>query len=236
MQWQPALVEGQLIRRYKRFLADVRLGNGEVVTAHCPNTGAMTGCAPEGAKVWLSPSTDPRRKTPFTWEMVEAESGDLVCIHSARANALVDEALGAGAIAELGDYPQWRREYRLPSGSRVDFYFPAQPQLPECLMEVKAVTLHQGAGRGAFPDAVSQRASRHVNELQQAVEQGQRAVLLFAVLHQGVRSVSPAADIDPHYAESLCRAVEAGVEVLAYRAELGQDDIRLVEALPFSLQ
>ena len=233
MQWQPALVEGRLIRRYKRFLADVRLGNGEVVTAHCPNTGAMTGCAPENARVWLSPSTDPRRKTPFTWEMVEAESGDLVCIHSARANALVDEALGTRGIAELGDYPQWRREYRLPSDSRVDFYFPEQSQLPECLMEVKAVTLHQGAGRGAFPDAVSQRGSKHLRELMAVKAQGHRAVLFFCVLHNGIKRVAVADDIDQTYADTLREAVAAGVEVLAYSCRVDSSGLELAERLVF---
>lgn len=234
MHWQPALVEGRLIRRYKRFLADIRLNSGELVTAHCPNTGAMTGCAPEGARVWLSASTDPRRKTPFTWELVEAD-GAMVCIHSARANALVAEALESGVIGELADYPQWQREKRRPSGSRVDFYFPATAREPECLMEVKAVTLHRGDGRGAFPDAVSERASRHVAELQEAAEQGMRAVLLFAVLHDGVSTVAPAADIDPQYAAALDRATAAGLEVRAYRAEIGPDRLQLREPLPFAL-
>ena len=231
MFWSRPLLPGHLLRRYKRFLADVELDNGELLTVHCPNTGAMTGCDVPGSRVWLSRSANPKRKYAHTWELVEID-GRRICIHSALANTLVAEALDDNVIAELTGYEDYRREQRLEEGSRVDFLL-SGGELAACALEVKSVTLHIGGGEGRFPDAVSQRARRHVQGLQARVEAGQAAALLFAVLHEGIEWVAPAAEIDPAYAEALSSAVKAGVEVLAYRASIDPvAGMRLTKAVP----
>lgn len=232
MRWSGELREAILLRRYKRFLADVRLDSGETLTVHCPNTGAMTGCAVPGSRVWMSPSRDPKRKTPYTWELVESPSGELICIHSALANDIVDEALREGRIAELADYTIWRRERRLAEGSRIDFLLRAD-SLPDCYVEVKSVTLHRGGGLGAFPDAVSQRASRHVEALMDLHRSGARVVLLFAVLHNGIRSVIAAGDVDPHYRQVLHQAISDGLEVLVMGADVTPGTMALTKKLSF---
>ena len=234
MLWPSPLIPARLRRRYKRFLADVELDNGKRLTVHCPNTGAMTGCDEPGSRVWLSHSDNPKRKYPHTWQLVEV-AGQRICIHSALANTLVAEALDDGIIGELASYQRYRREQRLEAGSRVDFLLSGGNQA-DCALEVKSVTLHVGGGEGRFPDAVSLRARRHVQELQARVESGQAAALLFAVLHEGIDSVAPAADIDPVYAAALAAAASAGVRLLAYRA--GIDPVagmRLSTPLPLRL-
>jgi sugar fermentation stimulation protein A len=229
--WQGELQGGILLRRYKRFLADVVLDSGEEVTVHCPNTGAMTGCDVPGSRVWMSVSANPKRKYSMTWELLETATGANVCIHSALANDLVDEALQAGGIAALAAYPNWQREKKLASGSRIDFYAPAAGELPECYVEVKSVTLDCGGGLGAFPDAVSKRASRHIEDLLELRRQGARVVLLFAVLHEGIQRVMPAAHIDPVYTRTLQAAFGTGLEVIAYRAEITLEQMVLTAPL-----
>lgn len=233
------LVCATLVRRYKRFLADVELEDGSLVTVHCPNTGAMTGCAEPGSRVWLSQSENPKRKYRHTWELVETPAGDLACIHSALANRLVVEAIENDVIAELSGYPTLRREVKLGAeGSRIDVMLES-PQAGRCYIEVKSVTLladpvpeFSGQGVGLFPDAKSDRASKHLRELIAAVEQGHRAVLLFAVLHTGIRVVAPADAIDPNYGNTLREALRAGVEVLVYAAQISTSGMNLQFALP----
>ncbi len=234
MQWSAPLHGGLLLRRYKRFLADVELASGEVVTVHCPNTGAMTGCDVPGSRVWLSPSGDPRRKTPYTWELVEDSDGELICIHSALANHLVAEALAAGRLSGLPGYTRRRREARLEDDSRIDFLLQGEG-LPDCYLEVKSVTLHRGAGLGQFPDTVSLRASRHIRSLMAARARGCRVLLCFALLHSGIRRVAPAADIDPAYARVLAEAIAGGLEVRALGARLSPQEITLEGELPFTV-
>ncbi len=233
MQWPAPLRPAVLLRRYKRFLADVRLDSGEEMTVHCPNTGAMTGCAAPGSRIWLSHSDNPKRKYAYTWELVEVD-GHMVCIHSARANALVAEALDGGVIAELGGYPGYRREQRLADGSRLDFVLDGGSGA-DCALEVKSVTLLCEDGEGRFPDAVSARARRHVQALQERAAAGERAALLFAVLHEGIASVAPAAEIDPQYAHALAEAQRAGVVLLAYRAQISDRAMSLCQPLPLRL-
>jgi len=232
VQWSGELQSGYLLKRYKRFLADVVLDNGTEITVHCPNTGAMTGCAEPGSRVWLSVSENPKRKYSMTWELLETAAGNKVCIHSALANTLVAEALGDGRISPLASYPLWQREKKLASGSRMDFYAAATADLPECYLEVKSVTLDCGDGLGAFPDAVSKRASRHIDDLLVLRECGARVVLLFAVLHEGIARVTPAAAIDPAYARNLREAVAAGLEVFAYKAEISAVHMALSAVVP----
>ena len=235
----PPLVKATLIKRYQRFLADVVLqDNGETVTVYCPNTGAMTGCDSPGATIWLSVSDNPKRKYRYTWELLQTPQGDSVCIHSARANALVHEAIAGGVIAELGGYDSVRTEVRYgDENSRIDLLLEsASSELAPCFVEVKSVTLLGGENRGLFPDAPSARGRKHLRELTAMVAQGHRAVLLFAVLHSGIESVAPAALIDPQYANVLTEAHAGGVEVLAYGASIEVDQITLSRPLPFILK
>lgn len=224
--WLPAT----LLRRYKRFLADVELPDGEQLTVHCPNTGAMTACLEQGARVWLSKSDNPKRKYAMTWEAIELSSGAVICIHSAHANRVVEQALMAGQISELSAYRHYQREVKLGEGSRVDFLL-SEPG--RCVLEVKSVTLALGQGIGAFPDAVSKRASRHLRELIQVVGQGDRAVLLLLAMHTGIDCIAPADAIDPDYGNTLRAARAAGVEVLCYGCEVSGDGVRLNRPLRF---
>jgi len=231
------LREGVLLRRYKRFLADVELcggmRSGEVITAHCPNTGAMTGCAEPGSRVWLSHSDSPRRKYAHTWELVETAAG-LACIHSALANRVVAEGFAAGRIAGYEGYPHIAREVRDGAGSRIDLLLSGEAG--RVFVEVKCVTLCREGGRGLFPDAVSDRGRRHVLALAEAAAAGDtRAVLFFCVFHDGVRRVSAARDIDPRYRDALAGAMDRGVEVLACATSISPAGIELAAPLPFTL-
>lgn len=225
-QW----ITGTLLRRYKRFLADVELSSGEITTVHCPNTGAMTGCMEEGATVWLSVSDNPKRKYPLTWELIETRAGHSICIHSARANAVVAEALAAGRIAELSGYEQHGREVKISDGTRADFLLERPGR---CVVEVKSVTLGLGNGYGAFPDAVSVRATRHVEELMAVAAAGDRAVLLLLAMHTGIEKIGPADGIDPVYGETVRKAVAEGVEVLAYGCKVSPAGVVLDRRLEF---
>lgn len=227
------LLEGRLVKRYKRFLADISLPDGEVITVHCPNTGAMTGCAEPGCRVWLSCSDNPKRKYVHTWELVEPGPKVLASVHSAKANHLVLEALQGGIIKELNGFDKISREVRFGNEkSRVDLMlsFKGRP----CYIEVKSVTLDMGGGIGMFPDAVSTRGSKHLRELIWARDEGYRSVLLFCVQHDGISEVRPADHIDSVYGATLRDAIRAGVEVLAYKTEISTEEIRLLHAVPFS--
>ncbi len=227
------LIPATLLRRYKRFLADVELADGSRLTVHCPNTGAMTGCAEPGSPVWLSVSDSRTRKYPHTWELVDTEAG-MACIHSARANRVVEEAIAAGQVAALDGYDSLRREVKYGEGSRADLQL-EDPERGRCTLEVKSVTLCQG-GDGVFPDAVSERARRHLRELQHLARAGERAVIFFCVFHAGIDRVKPAWQIDPDYGEALVAATEAGVEAMAWAADISPAGIQLSRELPVELQ
>ena len=207
----PTLTKARLVRRYKRFLADVEcLGDQGTEVVHCPNTGAMTGCCDEGASVWLSHHNNPRRKLSWTWELVETGAG-IACVHSARANSVVEEALGQGFFPTFrAEDVTIRREVPMGSSSRADFFVGSDQGV---YVEVKAVTLYRGASTGAFPDAKSLRATKHLRELMNMMTLGHRAGLVFCVLHAGIDHVCAAADIDPEYARQLSMAIDAGLEV-----------------------
>ena len=226
------LLEGRLQRRYKRFLADVALPGGEIITAHCPNTGAMTGCAEPGSRVWLSVSEVKTRKYPHTWELVETQQG-MACIHSAKANQVVREAFCTGRIPGFKDYPEIRPEVKYGEGSRIDLLL--EGSAGRVFVEVKAVTLCREGGRGAFPDAVSERGRKHLQALQAVRDDTTRSVLFYCAFHSGISSVSAAGDIDPRYCAALQEAVAAGVEVLAWGASISPRGVELQRALPFSL-
>lgn len=232
MKLSPPLARGRLVRRYKRFLADIDTG-GKLVTVHCPNTGAMTGCMEPGLEVWYSTSDNPKRKYPQTLEVVCTPEGR-VGINSARANRLVAEALRGGIIGELVDYPLLRAEASIPGKpGRFDFRLDGGPE--PCWVEVKSLTLSLGEGRGAFPDAVSVRALRHVEALAARCRQGERAVLLFCVQHTGVEYATPADDVHPEYGAGLRAAVDSGVEVLAYGCSIERSRILISRPLPVRL-
>lgn len=228
----PQLHTGTLIKRYKRFLADIESEQG-VFTAHCPNTGAMTGCAEPGWQVWYSLSDNPKRKYPATWELVDTAQG--VCgVNTSFANKLVGEAIRRGRIAGLGPVESLQSEVPIPSGNgRFDFALGGE--LHRTFVEVKSVTLHVGDGQGLFPDAVSTRAVKHVRELQACVAAGHRAVLIFCAQHCGIKRVSPASEIDPSYAAALGEAIDAGVEVRAYGCTTDLQQMQVADQLDFAL-
>jgi sugar fermentation stimulation protein A len=228
-----ALQEATLLRRYKRFLADVELPGGEVITVHCPNTGAMTGCAEPGSRVWLSVSKSKTRKYPHTWELVETTQGT-ACIHSARANKVVREAFAAGGIPSFEAYGDIQSEVKYGEGSRIDLLLHGAGG--SVFVEVKSVTLCRPGSVGAFPDAVSERGRKHLVELARvAREKNTRAVLFFCVFHNGIESVSVAGDIDPRYRSAFIEAQAAGVEVLAWQAYVDSQGMKLTAPLPFSV-
>lgn len=225
MRFPAPLLEGRLLRRYQRFLADVDTAAG-IVTAHCPNTGAMQGCAEPGMRVWLSPATNPARKLAWTWELVEALPGVVVGMHTGRSNALVREAIEAGRVPELAGYPTIRPEVKYGEGSRIDLLL-AAPGRPDCYVEVKNVTAAVAGRVGYFPDAVTTRGTKHLREMSAMVASGQRAVLVFCVQRGDVDCVRPADHIDPVYGRTLREALAAGVEVIALGATVWPAGIEL---------
>ena len=232
MLFNTTLEQGTLIKRYKRFLADVKLKDGTIVTAHCANTGAMLGCAQSGWQVWLSKSTNPKRKLAYSWEIVKTDAGHYIGINTHRANELVAEALRNRVINELSGYQQIKREVKLSDdNSRIDFMLSAE-NLVDCYVEVKSVTLLQNK-QGYFPDAVTLRGHKHLRALSELVTQGKRAVLLFCVQHTGIQSVSVAQHIDAQYGLELKLALANGVEVLAYSANISPEKILINQPIPF---
>lgn len=230
--WQ----SGVLLRRYKRFLADVRLADGSEITVHCPNTGSMKNCVVPESPCWFSTSTNPKRKYPHTLEVVTTPGGFWAGINTGRANDLVEAGLRSGVIQELQGYERLLREQRYGAEkSRIDFLLERTDE--QCFVEVKNVTLMDEPGQGLFPDAVTSRGTKHLRELIAMVDAGQRAVLLFCVQHTGIRWVEPADAIDPLYGETLRLATEAGVEVLAYSATIMPERgaVALSQALPVRL-
>lgn len=227
------LIEGRLLRRYKRFLADVTIEDGRTITAHCPNTGSMLGCDVPGSRVWLSEHDNPKRKYRHSWELVEAEPGILVGIHTGRTNRLVREAIESGLIAPLDGYESLRAE-AVYDGGRFDFLLGA-PGAPDCYVEVKNVTAAVTGGVAIFPDARSVRGTRHLDDLVRLKEGGERAVMVYCAQRGDAREVRPADDIDPAYGRAMRRAAEAGVELLAYRCELSTRAIRVAQAIPVVL-
>lgn len=231
MQFSPPLVEGRLIRRYKRFLADVEVA-GRIETAHCANPGSMLGLAEPGALVWLSASDKPSRKLRLTWELVDV-AGHMVGINTALANRLATDAIAEGAIPALMGYSSVRREVPYGEGSRVDLLLTG-PGRPPCYVEVKSVTMRRQV-MAEFPDSVTRRGLRHLRELSAMRRSGARAVMLFVAQRNDCRRFSIAADIDPDYAAGLSEAESAGVEVLAYACRVGPTGIDLASPLQIAL-
>jgi sugar fermentation stimulation protein A len=230
----PPLLRGTLIRRYKRFLADVRLDDGRLVTATCPNTGSMLGLNAPGSVVWLSQSDSPTRKYPFTWELVEANLGvgpALVGINTGHPNKLVAEALVARRINVLAGYPTLRREVKYGRNSRIDLLLEcAQKGL--CYVEIKNVHLSRRHGLAEFPDSVTVRGVKHLTEMSDMVRQGHRAVMVFLIQRSEARRLKLARDIDPGYGAAFDKARAAGVEAIALRCRIGIDEIAVDRPVP----
>ncbi|APC13067.1 MULTISPECIES: DNA/RNA nuclease SfsA [Providencia] len=233
MEFNPCLKSATLIKRYKRFLADVTLPNGEEITIHCANTGAMTGCATPGDTIWYSTSDNPKRKYPYSWELTQTANGDFICINTLRANQLVAQALAEKHIPELSEYSIIKPEMKYGSeNSRIDFFL-SNSELPDCFIEVKSVTLLEN-GHGFFPDTVTLRGQKHLRELSQIAKEGKRAILLFVALHTGIHVASAAAHIDKKYAQLLEEARQSGVEVLCYQADITVQQMALGKQICFN--
>lgn len=236
MRFPAPLTPATLVKRYKRFLADVVLPSGETITVHCANPGAMTGLNTPGAQVWLSRSPNLNRKLAHSWELVEADlgaGGELIGINTAHPNALAAEAIAAGAIAELTGYASIRREVRYGSNSRVDFLLEGAAR-PRCWLEIKNVHLMREPGLAEFPDAVTKRGAKHLGDLAAMVAAGERAVMLFLIQIGSARRFTLARDIDPAYGRAFDAARRAGVEALAYRCAITRDGIEVVAPVPIA--
>lgn len=230
MRYAAPLIEGRLIRRYLRFLADVELGDGGIITAHTPNTGSLAGCCIPGARVWLRNAASPARKYPHTWELVEPLSGVLVGINTAVPPVLVQEALRARRIRELAGYRRIRPEVRYGrENSRIDLLLQARRR-PDCYVEIKNVTFAEN-GIAYFPDAVSTRATKHLRELEYVVANGGRGVIFFCVQRGDTRELRPADHIDPEYGAALRHALDHGVEALACAARVTPVEVTLRKRL-----
>ena len=238
MLFPTPLRRGTLIRRYKRFLADVALESGNTVVAHCPNPGSMAGLAEPGTEVWLSPAANPKRKLQWTWELVrDAATGSLVGINTGRANAVAEEALRSGLADPALAASTIRREVRYGDGSRVDFLLTSEDGR-RCYVEVKSVTLRRSLAPphiGEFPDAVTARGTRHLRELASVCVAEDRAVLLYLVQREDCETVRVAADIDPAYATAASAAREAGVEFRALGCRISPGGIAAAAPLPVEI-
>src|SRR6266852_2316657 len=234
MQFPSPLIPAILIRRYKRFLADVVLPSGEETIVHVANPGAMTGLAAPGSRVLLSKSANAARKLPLSWELVEVDLGsgrELVGINTANPNSLVAEVLQRDIIPELRAYRSVRREVRYGRNCRVDFLLEAEGRAP-CYLEVKNVHLMRQAGFAQFPDCVTARGAKHLDELAGMTAAGARAILLFVIQIGSAEKFSLARDIDPGYAVAFDRARARGVEALAWRCELSEHAIAIEAPVP----
>lgn len=234
MKFTTPLVRGTLIKRYKRFLTDVTLDSGEVITASCPNTGSMMGLKDPGNRVWLSTSDNPKRKYKHTWEMVEvAMDGGrtMVGLNTGRPNAIVSEAIRDGRIAELTGYAGLRNEVKYGVNSRIDILLEDDSR-PPCYVEVKNVTLLRQKGIAEFPDGVTARGAKHLREMSEMVRQGHRATMFYLAQRADAEQLTFASDIDPDYLEAYKEARKAGVEAIAYACTLSEDGIILERAIP----
>jgi sugar fermentation stimulation protein A len=234
MRFEKPLIPAKLLRRYKRFVADVELATGEQITVHVANPGAMTGLAEPGMRVWLSRSDSPTRKLAHSWELVEVDLGsglELVGINTGYPNLIVAEAIAEGRISELAGYDTVRREVKYGRQSRVDFLLEGADRAP-CYVEVKNVHLMRRTGLAEFPDSVTTRGARHLDELSGVVAAGNRAVMLFLVQIASATSFALARDIDPNYATAFDRARCVGVEAIAYRCAIAPQAIVVTGPVP----
>jgi sugar fermentation stimulation protein A len=230
MRFAEPLIRGTLLRRYKRFLADVMLEDGREVTAHCANPGAMLGLNAPGSVVWLEPSVHPRRRLGFAWRLVELGAGHFAGIDTGVPNRIVAEALAAGAIPALAGYPAVRREVRYGASSRIDFLLTG-PGRPDAYLEVKNVHLRRDGDWAEFPDSVTARGAKHLREMAAMVAAGHRAVTLYVVQRSDCTGFRLAEDLDPAYALAFQAARAAGVEAMAHGTRITRDGVWLAAPL-----
>lgn len=231
MHWPP-LISGKLIKRYKRFMADIRLDDASVITAHCPNSGRMTGCSEPGRIVYVSRQDNPKRKLPHTWELIDMGTS-LVGVNTMVPNRLVAESIAAGDIFELAGFDTIQREVKVGDHSRLDLKLTRDSASP-CYVEIKNCTLVENQ-HACFPDAVTQRGQKHLGELESLVKSGNRCVMFFLIQRMDAKRFSPADHIDPVYGEKLRRAVDRGVEIIAYDVYINLKEILINRKLPVSL-
>jgi sugar fermentation stimulation protein A len=233
MRFSSSLVEGRLVRRYKRFLADVELASGDIVTAHCANPGSMLGLNAPGARVWLSRSANPKRKLAYSWELIEVDLGRgpaLVGINTGSPNGAVAAAIEARLIPALTGYAKMRREVRYGENSRIDILLEDQVR-PPCYVEIKNVHLMRQAGLAEFPDSVTARGAKHLKELAAMAALGARAVMVYFVQRGDAEAFALARDIDPGYAVAFQDARAAGVEAIAIASEVTLEGLKLPLAI-----
>lgn len=234
MKYPTALIPCLLEQRYKRFLADVRLEDGSVITVHCPNPGAMMGLKTPGFRCWISDSHNPKRKLRYTLELMEAvgPSGKvLVGINTNLPNKLAEEAIQNDILTELGGYAQLKREVKYGENSRIDFLLQNRDQ-PDCYVEVKNVHLVRNGRIHEFPDCKTARGTKHLRELAAQAERGNRAVMLYIIQREDGDSFTLAKDIDPDYAEAFKQAAVAGVEAYAIRCQISLEEIVAKTPIP----
>jgi len=225
MDFPTPLIRGRLIERYKRFLSDIELDTGEIITAHCANSGSMLGLKEPGSEVWVSRADNPKRKLKYTWELVNPGTS-LVGINTALPNKIVAEAIANQEIPELVDYPILRREVKYGENSRIDILLSADDKA-DCYVEVKSVTLKRSGEAAEFPDSVTSRGTKHLNELVKMVEEGHRAVMFYLVQRNDCSTFNIAGDIDPAYAEAFSSAKLSGVEVYCYCCQIDSSQIKI---------
>jgi len=231
MRFQTPLVPARLLRRYKRFLSDFELDDGDRVTAHCPNPGSMLGLADPGARCWLEPNDDPKRKLGYGWRIVEFDNGHRAGIDTSVPNRLVNAALRERRVTELSAYGGLRPEVRYGKRSRVDFLL-REPGLPDAYVEVKNVHMRRDGDWAEFPDSVTSRGTRHLDELAEMAVRGHRAVMLYIVQRTDCGRFRLAGDIDPAYAAAFSRARAAGVEAICYDCAVSPERISLRRPIP----
>ena len=234
MRFQTDLVPARLIRRYKRFLADCRLDDGREITAHCANPGSMMGMKDEGIKVWLEPNDDPKKKLKFGWRLIEHENGHFTGVDTSVPNRALRTALENGEIEGLSAYKTVRPEVKYGENSRIDFLL-TQDGLPDAYVEVKSVTLNREPQLAEFPDSVTTRGAKHLNELANMVTLGHRAVMLYLVQRTDCTRFSLAQDIDPKYHAAYIAARAAGVETLCIGTHISPDEITIAEPLKIDI-
>jgi sugar fermentation stimulation protein A len=234
MKFEKPLIKATLIKRYKRFLADVTLEDGSITTVYCSNTGAMTGCATPGGIVWLLPNDNPKRKYRLSWEITQTSANHFICVNTARANQLTEMAINDGTIKELQGYQSLKREVKYgDENSKIDFFL-SDGHKADCYVEVKSCTLLDESlveGQGYFPDTTTMRGQKHLRELIHMKQLGFRSVLLFAVLHTGIKSVKAASHIDKKYGELFDEAKAQGVEIYAYLGNISPENMLLNEKI-----
>jgi sugar fermentation stimulation protein A len=234
MRFQTPLVPARLIRRYKRFLADIQFADGREVTAHCANPGSMMGLAEPGMKIWVEPNDDPKKKLKYGWRLVDHENGHYTGVDTAVPNRALKAALIAGEVPEFAEYTTVLPEQKYGEKSRIDFLL-RQDGLQDAYVEVKSVTLSRQTGLAEFPDSVTARGTKHLGELAAMVGQGHRAVMFYLVQRTDCERMTLAGDIDPTYAAAFEEARAAGVEVLCYGTKISPERVELGRPVPITL-